>query len=315
MEARLLTALEVAQQLKIKKNTVYELIKRGDIPSSKVGKQVRVAQADINHYLLKTKVGRTTLPQPEPPRSEEAESPEGWGNPAEAGSGGVGAATPTIVCGQDICLDMLVSRVAAQPDVVILRSHMGSLNGLYAFYHGRATATAVHLWDAETDTYNYPYIRRLAPGVSVGALRLVGRMQGFYVKKGNPLGIRDWYDLTRSDLTMVNRERGSGTRVLLDQKLSLLGIDARNLRGYRRELNTHLACAGAVVKEEADVACGCSGGSGGLPGLDFIPLQREWYDLIFRLDDLTTPAVQSLAAAVTSAEFRRDLEMIGDYDL
>ncbi|MDR1604584.1 MAG: excisionase, partial [Gracilibacteraceae bacterium] len=63
------------------------------------------------------------------------------------------------------------------------------------------------------------------------------------------------------------------------------------------------------------MACGCSGGSGGLPGLDFIPLQREWYDLIFRLDDLTTPAVQSLAAAVTSAEFRRDLEMIGDYDL
>lgn len=312
MESKLLTAEEVAQQLKIKKYTVYELIKRGELPSSKVGKQMRISQADINHYLLASKSGKPAAVRlPEPPRNDKPEpSREALNDIFE-----VPTVAPTIVCGQDTCLDMLVSRVTMRPDVTILRSHMGSLNGLYAFYHGRVAMTAAHLWDAETNTYNYPFIRRIAPGVPAGALRLVGRMQGLYVKKGNPLEIKDWRDLARPDVTMVNREKGSGTRVLLDQKLALSQINPQDVRGYRRELATHLACAGAVTKGDADAACGCSGAATNLPGLDFIPLQLEWYDLIFRLSERHTPAVQSLMAAAVSLEFRRDLEMLGSYDM
>ncbi|MDR1961623.1 MAG: helix-turn-helix transcriptional regulator [Gracilibacteraceae bacterium] len=310
MESLLLTAEEVAQQLKIRKYTVYELIKRGELPSSKVGKQVRISQSDINHYLQATKSGKLTLPRiTETGVRDDAESHEIRTDIFET------AAAPAIVCGQDTCLDMLVSRAAAQPDVTLLRSHMGSLNGLYAFYHGRVSATAAHLWDAETNSYNFPFIRRLAPGMPVGALRLVGRMQGFYVKKGNPLEIKGWRDLARPEVNMVNREKGSGTRILLDQKLALCRIHSEDVRGYKRELNTHLSCASAVAKGEADVGCGCAGIASNLPDIEFVPLQLEWYDLIFRLADRNTPAIQSLLAAASSLEYRRDLEMLGDYDL
>jgi putative molybdopterin biosynthesis protein len=174
---------------------------------------------------------------------------------------------------------------------------------------------ASHLWDGETDSYNYPFIRRLLPGLPVGVFRLAGRMQGFYVQKGNPLGIRDWQDLARPEITMINRERGCGTRILLDQKLRLLGIDAKNIRGYTRESTSHLACAGIVSRGGADIGCGCERGAGSITGADFIPLQLEWYDLVFRLPDRDTPIVKALISYISKNEFKQDLSLMGGYDL
>jgi putative molybdopterin biosynthesis protein len=298
METVLLTAEDVARQLRIQKYTVYELIKRGELPSSRVGKQVRISQADINRYLKAGKTGPVPVGE-----SPETEVPA-WTPPV----------APVIISGQDGCLDLLLNRIAETGNVV-LRSYTGCYNSLIAFYQGRVTIAAAHLWDAETDTYNYPFVRRLLPGLPVGALRLAGRMQGFYVARGNPLRIRDWADLNRRELAMINRERGCGTRILLDQKLNRYGINGAAIRGYDRETVSHLACAGVVAKGGAGLGCGCERAAIGIPGIEFIPLQLEWYDIIFRLADRESPAIQAVLSYVTGREFKQDLELLGCYDL
>jgi putative molybdopterin biosynthesis protein len=297
MESRLLTAEDVAQQLRIKKYTVYELIKRGELPSSRVGKQVRVSQADIEKYLAAGKTGKAAGTERLPVEREAV------------------PARQLIISGQDKCLDLVFARIGSETGSAVLRSYMGCYNSLIALYFGKITMAAAHLWDAETNTYNYPFIRRLLPGVPAGIVRLAGRMQGFYVKAGNPLGIRDWEDLARPELVMINREQGCGTRILLDQKLAGLGIDGGTIRGYNRESSSPLACAGIIARGGADLACGCEAAAAGVAGVDFIPLQPEWYDFVFRLAERNIPAVQVVLAYVDSGEFLRDLEIVGGYDL
>jgi putative molybdopterin biosynthesis protein len=333
MESTLLTADDVAKQLRIKKYTVYELIKRGELPSSKVGKQVRISQGDVDFYLQASKSGPAHLVHP--PRTgagdenhvgevsvpyagnSEGQADRGVSPPAFAPpKGGFSETLPrtVIICGQDVCLDLLLAKIVETGKDTVLRSHMGCYNGLYSLYHGKVTMAASHLWDGETDTYNYPFIRRLLPGMPVGVLRLAGRRQGFYVKKGNPLNILDWKDFARKDIVMINREKGCGTRILLDQKLAGLGINGQDVRGYGQELASHLACAGAVARGGADVGCGCERWAENIAGIEFIPLQLEWYDLVFRLADKNTPSLQAVLSFVASAEFRQNLETMGDYD-
>jgi putative molybdopterin biosynthesis protein len=330
MALNLLTAEDVAKQLRIKKYTVYELIKRGELPSSKVGKQVRVSQADIDRYLSASKTGPQysdrvtgdgrsgagTMPAlSEFPREgrEEADLLSSDQPSAAIRENPDPSASPVIIAGQDICLELLVTRLAGE-GIGALRSYVGCFNGLYSLYHGRVTMSASHLWDGETNTYNYPYIRRILPGLPVGVFRLGGRMQGLYVKKGNPLNIRGWEDFGRPDISMINRERGSGTRILLDQKLTQLGTNFAAIRGYNREATSHLACASFVARGAAELGCGCERGVEQVGGIEFIPLQMEWYDFVFRLSDRNTPAVRVISAYVVSEEFRRDLEIIGGYD-
>jgi putative molybdopterin biosynthesis protein len=260
---------------------------------------MRISQDDIDRYLRASKTG-----SPAPVVvSSTVRAPETEGAPA-----GI------ILCGQDRCLDLLLARVTGIGETVY-RSYMGCYNGLYALYHGKVTMAASHLWDSETNTYNAPFIKRLVPGLPVGVLRLAGRMQGFYVKKGNPLKILDWRDLARSDLRIINRERGCGTRILLDQKLRLLGINAAAIQGYSRESPSHIVCASTVAKGGADLGCGCQGGAENIAGVDFIPLQLEWYDFVFRLTDKNSGAVEAVVSYVKSDEFKQDLRMIGGYDI
>jgi putative molybdopterin biosynthesis protein len=221
---------------------------------------------------------------------------------------------PVIITGQDMCLELLVTRLA-RAGIAVFRSYMGCYSGLYSLYHGRITMSASHLWDAETDTYNYPYIRHVLPGLPVGIFRLGGRMQGLYVKKGNPLNIRGWEDLSRSDITMINRERGSGARILLDQKLVRLGIHPTSIRGYNREASSHLACSSVVARGDAELGYGCERGAEQVEGVEFVPLQLEWYDLVFRLSDRNTPAVRVISSYIASEEFKRDLKILGGYEL
>jgi putative molybdopterin biosynthesis protein len=306
MESTLLTAEDVAQQLRIKKYTVYELIKRGELPSSKVGKQVRVSQADIDSYLQAGKTG----PRVKANSVETDDENCSWDGPAESIRASSAA---IIISGQDACIDLLLPKVAGT-GAAVLRSYMGCYNGLYALYNGRISMAASHLWDAETDTYNYPFMHRLLPGLRVGVLRLAGRMQGFYVKKNNPLNIKNWEDLSRPGITMINREKGCGTRILLDQKLAGLGIDPQNIQGYTRESGSHLVCAGIVAKGGADLGCGCARGAEGMHGIEFIPLQLEWYDFVFRLSDKNSSAVRNILSYVGSPEFKQDLEILEGYD-
>ena len=202
----LFTAQEAADFLKVKKTTVYELVKRGDLPSTKIGKQLRIPRAALE--------GMTGAAHSQP----SAKPPL-----REGGRAGV------ILCGQDSSLDLIANQVTASAGngAVVLRSHAGSYNSLTMLYHGKVDLATAHLWDEKSGTYNLPYIEKLLPGIEVTVVRLFGRTTGLYVPAGNPKGVEGISALTRSDLVMVNRERGSGVRVLVDEKRKAMGLSPR----------------------------------------------------------------------------------------
>jgi putative molybdopterin biosynthesis protein len=140
-------------------------------------------------------------------------------------------------------------------------------------------------------------------------------MAGMYVREGNPKGIRGWEDLARKDVSIVNRERGSGTRVLLDEHLRKLGIDPQAIQGYHRECLTHLAAAGAVARGGADIAIGCENAMLQVRGLEFIPLQKERYELVIKRENLSKPLFETAIRIVRSAEFREEVSSFGGYDV
>jgi putative molybdopterin biosynthesis protein len=221
-----------------------------------------------------------------------------------------------IICGQDALLDILSRHLERhQNGVRVLRSYVGSYNGLYALYHGNASIATAHLWDGDTGEYNIPYIRRLLPGIPSVVIHIACRIQGFYVSKGNPKKIKEWQDLTRADVLMINREKGSGTRVLLDESLRRLNIPSWSVRGYDWEELSHLAVASTVARGDADVGIGNEKAAMQVSGIDFIPLQKEKYDMVIKKEDMNLPHVQAIIEILNSKEFKAELQGIGGYDL
>jgi len=181
-----------------------------------------------------------------------------------------------IICGQDILLDVLTRHLEQHPNgLQALRRYIGSYNGLVELYRGNINIATAHLWDGDTGVYNIPYVRRILPGVPCVIVHLVCRMQGFYVAKGNPKNITTWKDLTRSDVLMINRERGCGVRVLIDEKLCKLGIPWQSINGYESEALSHLAVASTVARGDADVAVGNEKAALQVQDIQFVPLQKE----------------------------------------
>jgi putative molybdopterin biosynthesis protein len=140
-------------------------------------------------------------------------------------------------------------------------------------------------------------------------------MQGFYVAQGNPKGIRKWQDLIRPGIRFINREKGSGTRVLLNEQFRLLGLDTRQINGYEKEELSHLAVASAVARGEADVSLGTEKVSLQVRGIDFIPLQKERYELVIKREDADKPQFKAVIEILQSQEFKKELQGLGDYDL
>jgi putative molybdopterin biosynthesis protein len=290
---------EIAKLLKISKGTVYELLRRGDIPSYRVGKQIRVSQADLQLYMhasdLPTKPPNTKIQV-----SLEKMIIENQG---------------LIICGQDIILDILTRYLEKHnPMLRSLRSYVGSLDGLLALYKGTANITATHLWDGETGECNIPYVRRLLPGQRTVIINLVYRTIGFYVAPGNPHAIYDWADLQEPNITIINRDKGSGTRVLLDEHLRNLNIDSRNIKGYENEEMSHIAVASAVARGMADVGLGTEKAALQVDEVEFVPLSKERYDLVLYRNDLEKSNFQTLLSILNSAEFKEEVDGMGGYD-
>jgi putative molybdopterin biosynthesis protein len=299
-----LTAAEVARSLRIAKNTVYKLVERGELRAYRVGTKFRFDRADVDAY----RAGLSTQSVGAPQRVEAV--------PFTAASVSPPGEGPFVLCGQDLLLDILARRLESRLDGLrVYRSNLGSYNGLYALYRGSAHAATVHLWDGDTNTYNLPYLRFLLPGMAVTVVRLARRTVGFYVPVGNPKGLRSWEDLRRTDLSIANRERGSGIRVLLDERLRLAGRDGRSIPGYGREVPTHLAAASAVARGEADFALGSEKAARQAAGIDFIPLQEECYDLVLRAEDAEKPIFSALLSEAASEGFREELSGLGGYGL
>jgi putative molybdopterin biosynthesis protein len=178
---------------------------------------------------------------------------------------------------------------------------------------GETHIAGTHLLDPATGEYNIPDIRRVIPHAPVVLVHLVRREQGLLVQTGNPKRIEQLKDLTRAGVTFVNRQPGSGTRVLLDYQLQESKLDPRAIRGYEREEFTHMAVAVAIASQLADVGLGVKSAAHAL-GLDFIPVGEEQYDLVFLRSFLDAEHGAKLLQTIRSADFRKAVEALGGYD-
>lgn len=303
-----LTPEEVANALKIAKNTVYELIKRGELTAYRVGRKLRIDLKDVEAYKKQGK------------KLETAAAPSAnvhtYHSPAPIIEEPASNLRQFVICGQDLILDVLARHLERHPNgVSALRRQVGSFNGLLALYQGLVDMTAVHLWAGERDLYNIPYVRRLLPGIPTLIVHLACRTQGFYVAKGNPKGIKNWQDLTRPGIRFINREKGSGTRVLLNEQFRLLELDSRQINGYEEEALSHLAVASSVALGKADVGLGIEKVAMQVHGIDFIPMQKERYELVMKQEDMNKPQFQAVLEILKSQDFKEEIRGLGDYDL
>ena len=196
----------------------------------------------------------------------------------------------------------------------LLSAHAGSMGGLIAIKRGESQLAGIHLLDAGSGTYNLPFLPRYFPDDTVVLIEGVRRMQGLVTSAGNPKEINGLSDLSRPGLRYVNRQGGSGTRILLDYQLEKLGITPDMINGYTREEITHSGVAAQIAAGSADTGLAIMSAAR-LFGLDFIPVAEECYDFAVRKDILETPLIRRFLALLKSAEFRRRLEKMGGYRL
>lgn len=212
----------------------------------------------------------------------------------------------------DLVLDLAASALrAADPLITLASSNVGSLGGLVALRDGLCHIAGSHLLDPATGEYTLPYVDKLL-GDGIAVIRLVHRDQGLIVAPGNPLGLKGIDDLTQPDLRYVNRQRGAGTRALLDYELNQRGIDPATIPGYAREEHTHLAVAAAVAAGRADTGLGILAAARAF-NLDFVPVAQEPYDLVLRADDLSNDLLAPLWDLLARPEFQAEVEALGGY--
>ncbi len=214
----------------------------------------------------------------------------------------------------DLALDLLAQFLAERHEGLrLVSANVGSLGGLVALRRGEAHLAGTHLLDPETGEYNAAYVRRYLPGQRVALVTLAGREQGWLVPPGNPLGLSGWDDAARRDVQLVNRQRGAGTRVLLDYELGRLGIAPAAVRGYEREEYTHLAVAAAIASGAADAGLGIQAAARALR-LDFVPLAHEPYELAIPQAVYEGETLRPLLTLLADDAFRAAVAAMPGYD-
>lgn len=292
----LYTPAEIAEKLKLKKSTIYELIKRGELPSSKVGKQLRISSFDLSAYLSRTsgtprQVDYGTLPMESIP----------------VGQG-------LVISGQVQVLDYLCAMMEHNPQgQPLLRSYMNSYNSLYALYFEKVHAVTCSLWSDTLQTFDFSLLEHFLPGKKVTAIHLCKYQLGFYVEQGNPNQIHA--DMAFGGHNrVVNREKGSEARGLLDSLLRKQHILSTHVTGYDRELLSHSAVAAQIASHSADFGIGDEHTAHLYREIEFIPLETKSIDLIFLDDSVRIMELKSLARLACSAEFIESLALVFGYD-
>jgi putative molybdopterin biosynthesis protein len=215
----------------------------------------------------------------------------------------------------DLTLDLLAQFLAGRGEGLRLSSaNVGSLGGLVALRRGEAHLAGSHLLDPDTGHYNDSYVGRYLAGQEIVLVTLVGREQGWIVVPGNPKGLSGWADAGRPNVQIVNRQRGAGTRVLLDYELGRLKLDPAGIRGYEREEYTHLAVAAAVASGTADAGLGIRAAAQALQ-LDFVPLASEQYDLVIPRAHYESPLLRPLLSLLHDDAFRQAVSAMPGYDV
>lgn len=291
----LLTPEEAAQILKISRYTLYELIKRGEIPSRRIGKKIRIDYDSLMQYLQgdsgdKRSSGLTDV-------SKNAAKDYSF----------------NYVGSHDLSMELLIDFLNHGSSLQFQTDFKGSMEGLIALFHREAQFTGIHLWDAESQEYNLPFIKYMLPAEYFIVVNLVQRVQGCIIPSGNPLNIRSWEDITKKGLRFVNRQRGSGTRLRFDQFLFSNKIPAKQIQGYNNEENTHIGVAYKIANGEADFGIGTQLAAQRL-GLDFIPLFKERFDLVILKEYENRQEWQQIFKVLNSTAFRRAIEQQVGYD-
>ena len=222
--------------------------------------------------------------------------------------------TVVVIGSHDITIDVLADEIRRLGhNIRVSSGNVGSLGGLMALRKGTCHVAGAHLLDTKTGEYNVAYVKRYLKGISVSIFHLVLRDQGLIVARGNPKGIGGINDLTRDDIAFVNRQAGSGTRVLLDYKLEQLGVNPESIKGYGHEEFTHMAVAVDVLSGAADCGLGIFAAARALD-LDFIPIEQEQYDLIIPSSLLDNTNIQAILKTIASQSFRERVTNLGGYD-
>lgn len=289
-----LSTQEVADILHVSKSTIYELIRRGEINSYKIGRKVRFTSEDVDAYIARSRHESSVRPvkQLETPSSFIGEKRE--------------SRPDIVISGQDVVLDILANHLS-ENNVTVGRSYLSSFEGLLAMYEGKVDAASCHLFSAEYGQFNVPFAKILLPGIPAVLVNISYRTQGFYVKKGNPKKIEGWGDLKREDISILNRREGSSSRILLDGVLKKQNIPAESVKGYDRIMRSHLTMAAAIAEGEADLGLGTGRVSKQLEGIEFIPLIEERYDLVIRKSAMYKRETRLLLETLKTPEFKKEI--------
>ena len=294
-----LSTQEVADILHVSKSTIYDLIRRGEIHSYKIGRKVRFTQDDVDAYIARSRHEHSTRPV----RNLDTHSTLLTPDPDER---------PELsISGQDVVLDILANYLQIE-GVNAARTYLNSFEGLLALYQDKIHVAACHLFDGFD--YNTSFVRSLMPGVPAVLVNVSYRTQGFYVQKGNPKKIKGWSDLGREDISVLNRRVGSSARILMDTQLKRLGIPASRVSGYDKIMRSHLTMAAAIAAGEADLAIGTERISRQIENLDFIPLLEERFDFVIKKEMMETEAVQKLIKVLNMPEFRQEIARFSGND-
>lgn len=293
MSDELMNTKEVAAYLGIHEKQVYALIKTGRMPATRVtGKWIFPKKVIDGWIETNAKSGL-----------EQAREKSGRIAGALLASGS-----------NDPVLDILQTCLRkAHPELLIFSANTGSREGLLALDKGWTDIAWSHLFHPESGEYNIPYLDTYLPHVRAVVVNLFYRELGFLTVRGNPLGIDGFQDLAREGIRFINRQAGSGTRLLLDYHLGREGISSEHIVGYQQEVFTHMEVGLAVLSGEADTGIATSAVSS-LLGLWFVPITRERFDMILDQPVFFQKGVQALMEVLAGEEFRKRVKNLGSYD-
>ena len=294
-----LSTQEVAEILHVSKSTVYDLIRRGEIHSYKVGRKVRFTQDDVDAYIARSRHEHSTMPVKKVDTHSTLLTPD------------LSTEPDLILAGQDVVLDILANYLQ-EFGIHTARTYLSSFEGLLSLYQDHIQVAACHLYDGKE--CNTSFVEKLMPGIPAVLVNVSYRTQGFYVQKGNPKNIKGWEALGREDITVLNRRPGSSARILMDVHLKKLGIPTASVRGYERIMKSHLTMAAAIAAGDADFAIGTERISRQMENIDFIPLLEERFDLVIKKEMLSTAPVQKLLEVLRHPAFRKEVARFSGND-
>ena len=291
MNKEMLNTKDLANYLNINEKQVYRLIKEKKIPATKITGKWTFPRKLIDEWII-----------------ESANENIGVKKTRELKDHIV------IMGSNDFTIELLSHELSRRyPAYSLSFSNVGSIGGLIALGRGSSHIAGCHLFDIKTGEYNLPYLPRYLPDLETIVVNLVYRDLGLILKPKNPLNITRIEDLAQPKIRIINRQEGSGTRILFDFELERLGIDSNRINGYEKEVNTHNEVAMAVLSGMAEVGLGILSAAKML-GLEFIHITKERYDLVIPKENFSVKSLTALLEVIRSQEFKAKIEQMGGYD-